>query len=89
VIDRFFEDGTDDSGTRKMDKLSPMVGLAFRPHSVLTAYVNYATAFQIPTTTELSNRPEGEGGFNPDLKPETMRSFELGFKGAWPGKRCS
>ncbi len=43
--------------------------------------MNYATAFQIPTTTELSNRPQGEGGFNPGLRPESMRSLEIGLIG--------
>jgi iron complex outermembrane receptor protein len=29
----------------------------------------------------LSNRPSGEGGFNPDLEPETLRSAEGGVRG--------
>lgn len=87
VSDHFVADGADDSGVRNMDQLSPMIGLAYHPHPVLTTYMNYSTAFQIPTTTELSNRPMGEGGFNPDLNPETMRSFEVGLKGSWPQMR--
>lgn len=83
VQDEFLADGADDSGTRNMDQLSPMVGLLYQPYSILTTYVNYSTAFQIPTTTELSNRPSGEGGFNPDLNPETTRSIEAGAKGVW------
>ncbi|MGH7602313.1 MAG: TonB-dependent receptor, partial [bacterium] len=89
VCDRFVADGADDSGARNMDQLSPMIGLAYHPDPVLTAYMNYSTAFQIPTTTELGNRPTGEGGFNPDLNPETIRSFEAGLKGRWPQMRLN
>jgi iron complex outermembrane receptor protein len=40
-----------------------------------------ATAYETPTSQELSNRPSGEGGFNPDLEPETLRSVEGGVRG--------
>jgi len=63
-----------------------MLGLTYRPNDLLSLYTNYATAFQTPTTTELSNQPTREGGFNPDLQPETLRSFEFGLKGMWPQK---
>jgi iron complex outermembrane receptor protein len=83
VTDRFLDDGVDDSGQRRMARLSPMFGLVYRPVEAIKLYGNYSTAFQTPTTTELSNRPTGEGGFNPSLKPERIRSFELGAKGMW------
>ena len=82
--DRLLEDGIDASGERVMEQFSPMLGLAYCPNDALSIYANHATAFQTPTTTELSNQPTAEGGFNPDLQPETLRSFELGVKGAWP-----
>ncbi|MFQ5629298.1 MAG: TonB-dependent receptor family protein [bacterium] len=87
AIDRFFQDGADDSGRRTMTKFSPMAGLAFRPHPMRAFYFNYSTAFQTPTTTELSNRPDGAGGFNPNLQPENLRNFELGMKGRLPALR--
>jgi iron complex outermembrane receptor protein len=89
VTDSFLEDGVDDSGKRSMQKFSPMIGLAHRPGDFITFYGNYATAFQTPTTTELSNRPSEEGGFNPDLQPETICSVELGAKGIWPKQQLS
>lgn len=85
--DHFLADGADDSGVRHMEKLSPMLGLVYRPLPALAAYANHGTAFQIPTTTELSNQPGMRGGFNPGLQPETMRSFEIGLKGSWPQLR--
>jgi iron complex outermembrane receptor protein len=87
ATDRFRDDGVDDSGGRVMDEISPMLGLTYRPSARLSFYMNFATAFQTPTTTELSNQPAREGGFNPDLQPETIRSYELGVKGLPPGNR--
>lgn len=84
ATDHFMEDGVDDSGTRNMDSPSPMVGIVYRPHDFIKLYSNHSTAFQTPTTIELSNQPTGEGGFNPTLKPEIMRSYEVGIKGMWP-----
>ncbi len=81
--DRHLTDGSDDSGARAMARFSPAMGIAFSPRKQVTAFANYATAFQTPTTVELSNRPGGAGGFNPDLDPELLRSLEAGLRGAW------
>lgn len=79
--DRFLIDGTDDSGQRTMQQWSSSLGLTYRPAPLLSLYANLSTAFQTPTTTELSNRPDGARGFHPDLQPEKFRSLELGAKG--------
>ena len=81
VQDRLFAAGKDASGSRAMDKWSPSVGLTFRVTDLISVYANAGTAFQTPTTTELGNRPDGAGGFNPDLDPERMASIEAGVKG--------
>ena len=81
--DRHLTDGSDDSGERAMARFSPALGIAFSPGGQITAFANYATAFQTPTTVELSNRPGGAGGFNPDLDPELLRSLEAGLRGRW------
>jgi len=80
VTDRFLSDG-DQSGSRTMNAFSPMVGVTYAATDELNLYGNYATAYQTPTTVELSNRPSGEGGFNTDLEPEDLRSIEFGFRG--------
>ncbi|MEK7727528.1 MAG: TonB-dependent receptor [candidate division KSB1 bacterium] len=87
ATDRLHNDGIDASGGRVMEQFSPMLGLTYRPRNELSLYANYATAFQTPTTTELSNQPTREGGFNLDLQPETLRSFEFGMKGLWQQKQ--
>lgn len=87
VDDRFpHPDGADFSGRRTMSALSPSVGLVLATGDGATGstadlYANFGTSFQTPTTTELGNRPDGAGGFNPELQPERTRSFEVGVRG--------
>lgn len=72
----------DDSGTRELAHFSPSAGVAWTPFRPLTLYANVATAFETPTTSEFSNRPDGGGGFNPELEPQTLRSLEVGARGS-------
>jgi iron complex outermembrane receptor protein len=44
-------------------------------------YVNVATAFETPTTTELVNQPDGSGGFNTELGPQRSVNYEIGARG--------
>ena len=71
----------DDSGSRTMTALSPSLGIAWMPLHALTVFANVATGFETPTTTELANRPDGAGGFNPGLEPQRSLSFEAGMRG--------
>lgn len=88
VTDRRLADG-DDSGDRTFSRFSPTVGVSFRPADALSAYASFATAFETPTTSELSNDPTGRGGFNRELRPEVLRSFELGLRGRLAGVNLS
>ncbi len=78
--DRKLDDG-DQSGTRKMDAVSPSVGVTFLAANGINIYSSLSTAYETPTTVELSNRPSGEGGFNQTLDPEDLTSFEVGVRG--------
>jgi iron complex outermembrane recepter protein len=69
---------TQNSGKRKMNQLSPSAGVFYKPGLSSRVFFNYSTSFLTPTTSELSNRPEAAGGFNPDLYPETIYQLELG-----------
>jgi iron complex outermembrane receptor protein len=84
--DRLLTDG-DDSGKRTFTEFSPTAGLAFEATDWLQVYGNFSTAFQTPTTSELSNQPDGSGGFNPDLEPERIVGGELGVRGSFQDAR--
>ncbi len=76
------EERPDESGERVMAAWSPSVGVLYEWLPALGLYANAATAFETPTTTELANRPEEAGGFNPDLDPQRTLSYEVGARGA-------
>ncbi len=71
----------DDSGDRIMSALSPSLGLHVRLSESFSVYGNLGTAITTPTTTELVNRPSGQGGFNPELDPVRSITFEVGARG--------
>ena len=60
--------------------MSPSAGLSLSLDGGVTLYSNVGTAFETPTTTELANRPDGAGGFNPSLQPQRTVSYELGAR---------
>ncbi|MEE8558201.1 MAG: TonB-dependent receptor [Myxococcota bacterium] len=78
VGDRFTADG-DDSDRVRFRELSPRLGFYYTRSTALNFYANLATAFQVPTTTELARG--AQGGFNADLEPERALSLEAGLKG--------
>ncbi len=75
------------SGSRTFHAWSPSVGLLY-PFSTGRAYLNWSTALEAPTTSELSNRPDGTG-FNPNLEPEHTTGLEAGVRGAAPSAHLS
>jgi iron complex outermembrane recepter protein len=72
----------DDSGTRAMDAFSPSVGVSVRPAAGVELFGTVSASFETPSTTELANRPEGAGGFNPELDPQRGTTFEAGVRSA-------
>ena len=80
ATDRKLDDG-DQSGDRTMGAASPSVGVTVAATPNLNLYGNVATAYETPTTVELSNTPTGAGGFNQLLDPERLRSAEIGLRG--------
>ncbi len=74
-------------------ELSPKLGLIWQAHPALMPYAQYAHGFRAPTPYDVNN------GFvnlsspffayqtisNPDLKPETSRSVEIGLRGRVQG----
>jgi iron complex outermembrane receptor protein len=80
VKDAFLADG-DQSGAQILTQGSGTLGVLHHLTQAHRVYLNGSTVFEAPTTTELINNPSGSGGFNPNLKPQTSYSVELGLKG--------
>ncbi len=81
VEDAFDADG-DQSGRRAYSYLSPWAGLTRHVGRYLRARANWATHFETPTLSELSNNPDGSGGFNPNLRPQRTHTWEIGAQTA-------
>lgn len=79
VTDRLTADG-DASGARTLSAPSGTLGLSVRVAWPLVAWARVGTAFETPTTTELANRPDGGGGFNPALDPQHVVEGEVGLR---------
>ena len=78
--DRLLNNG-DQSGDRTFAALSPAVSFSFDAGTILY-HANVRTGFETPTTTELVNRPDLTGGFNPDISPQRTSGIEVGARGA-------
>ena len=81
VLDNFLKDGVNNSASRTMSATTWHLGANWTAARGLAVYGNVATAFETPTTTELSSREDGQGGFNPDLNPQQITTVELGIRG--------
>ncbi|GMQ82600.1 MAG: TonB-dependent receptor [Rhodothermia bacterium] len=69
----------DQSGDRTFDAVSPVVGFSYQLDGA-TIYADVGSAFETPTTTELVNRPNLTGGFNPQLDAQKTRGIEGGIR---------
>jgi iron complex outermembrane recepter protein len=82
---RFAEDDrlqtpVDLSDERTFERVSPKLGLLWQAHPKASVYLNLATAFQVPTKSELL-ATVGDTGFNRDLEPQEARHAEIGVRG--------
>ncbi len=79
VTDRFTTaTNADDSGERTLSATTPMLGLVWRIRPTWSAFVNWTTAFETPTITELTNQVDGAAGLNDALAPQLTRTAETG-----------
>ncbi len=70
----------DQSGRRTFSIWTPTLGVVYQLASGLQLFATLGTAFESPTTTELVNRSDGRGGFNPELEPQYLYGIELGSR---------
>lgn len=80
VEDRMSSAGINGSSSIHFDNFSHTIAVLYDLENNTSIYANSSSAFQTPTTTELSNKPDGSGGFN-NLKPEKFHSLEIGIRG--------
>lgn len=80
--DRIIDDG-DASDQRSFAATTGMLGASIAAGAQLVVFSNLAQAFETPTITELSLRPDGAPGFVDSLSPQRATSFELGSRGRW------
>jgi iron complex outermembrane receptor protein len=78
--DRFLSN-EDDSGEMNLNNVNPSLGLAYRFSRSHTLFTNFSTSFETPTLSELSGDPSGAAGFNPNIKAQEGKSFEIGLRG--------
>ena len=75
-----------DDSTKKWHRLLPKLGLTYAFNDAYTWYGQYAEGFRTPSAKALYGRFENTRGNyvvepNPDLKPETSKSYETGLRG--------
>ncbi len=80
IDDDYLGDGSDDSGERTFREWSGSLGLSYQYRPAHQWYATVGDAFETPTFTEFA-RPDGTGGFNPDIEPQQARNYEMGARG--------
>lgn len=63
--------------------LSPRIGLTHQLSDIQTVKLLYGEAFRAPTTNEMEFLSNGLLVGNPDLKPESINTWELVWMGNW------
>lgn len=87
VADHFVSSvNADDSGERTLQAVTPMFGLSWRARPLLSVYANFASAFETPTVTELTNQDNGAAGLNRSLEPQRTSTVEIGMQSVVAGR---
>jgi iron complex outermembrane recepter protein len=85
LTDNLKANGVDLSGSTTFSKVTGRIGAAYNPEPDIGIYASWGQGFLPPTTEELSNNPNAQGGFNQNLVPATSQGEELGVRGAVHG----
>jgi iron complex outermembrane recepter protein len=67
--------------SRTFERVTPKVGVTFRPVAPLSLYANYSGGFETPTIGEMRTLPGGQFGFNAELAPQRSTNYEVGARG--------
>jgi len=85
LTDNLKSGGVDLSGSVTYSKVTGRVGAAYNPKPDIGIYGSWGQGFLPPTTEELANNPNAQGGFNQNLVPATSQGEEFGVRGAYHG----
>ncbi|MEW6701331.1 MAG: TonB-dependent receptor [Bacteroidota bacterium] len=68
---------------QKYERFTPKLGAVYHVRPNVSLYVNYSQGLEAPISEQLRNSPFSTGEFvlNQNLKPMTLRSYEVGAKG--------
>lgn len=77
--DQYLANG-DDSGSLAYSYTTPVLALQWLPSPAWNLYLSAGEGFESPTLGELAYRPDGAGGFNTALQPQTSWQIEAGAK---------
>ena len=77
--DKYFVDGNQSASTSQ-SVVNPAFAVNYRIKNNISIGSVFSTGFENPTLNELSNNPNGVGGFNADLKPMKSENYELNVK---------
>lgn len=79
VEDFFDEDGIS-NGSLSLPSFSPSISMSYRLGAYQFFSTSYSFGFETPTLSELSSRPDNEGGFNTSLAPQQSHNIEVAYK---------
>jgi len=77
--DDFLGDGND-SGEIQLNAVSASFNSSFEVSNKLSVYGGISTSFETPALSELSSNPNGNAGFNTNLKAQRATNYEIGVK---------
>jgi iron complex outermembrane receptor protein len=75
-----FPSNGDDSGSLSYRYTTPVLALQWLPSPAWNLYASAGRGYETPTLGELAYRPDGQGGFNTALQPQSSWQVELGAK---------
>jgi len=79
IEDRFLSNGND-SGAQTLSAITAGIGISYKLNTKLNVYTNFRSSFETPSLSELTENPNGNSGFNEDVKAQRANNFELGIK---------
>lgn len=70
--------------TRVFEQFTPKIAMDYKLTKSIALYTSYGLGFDVPSVSELNNFTTTSNirvAYNPDLKPQKSKNFEIGLKG--------